>query len=184
MVSSLTPKGNQELGAGPTTREKAVGQRQKEISPNVGRRIDPAAGTLNDGGGCVFPSPANTLSTPARQRPSPFRAFSGHRAGAVCTLTHRMRVLRRPTMTNAPFPPACRVRVQARDHAARRKMNRDRIAGTWKQLKGIARQQWGRLSRRYSTERVHEHVRPNADAIRRKVLPLQEVALPLMAQVG
>ena len=27
-----------------------------------------------------------------------------------------------------------------------RKMNRDRIAGTWKQLKGIARRQWGRLT--------------------------------------
>jgi len=25
-------------------------------------------------------------------------------------------------------------------------MNRDRIAGTWKQLKGIARKQWGRLT--------------------------------------
>jgi uncharacterized protein YjbJ (UPF0337 family) len=25
-------------------------------------------------------------------------------------------------------------------------MNWDRIAGTWKQLKGIARQQWGRLT--------------------------------------
>ena len=31
-----------------------------------------------------------------------------------------------------------------------RKMNRDRIAGTWKQLKGIARRQWGRLTEDYA----------------------------------
>ena len=29
-------------------------------------------------------------------------------------------------------------------------MNWDRIAGTWKQLKGIARQQWGRLTADYA----------------------------------
>jgi uncharacterized protein YjbJ (UPF0337 family) len=28
-------------------------------------------------------------------------------------------------------------------------MNRDRIAGHWKQLKGIARQRWGRLTANY-----------------------------------
>jgi len=29
-------------------------------------------------------------------------------------------------------------------------MNRDRIAGHWRQLKGIARQQWGRLTADYA----------------------------------
>ena len=29
-------------------------------------------------------------------------------------------------------------------------MNWDRIAGNWKQLKGIARQQWGRLTEDYA----------------------------------
>jgi len=29
-------------------------------------------------------------------------------------------------------------------------MNRERIAGRWKQLKGIARQRWGRLTGDYS----------------------------------
>ena len=30
-------------------------------------------------------------------------------------------------------------------------MNWDRIAGTWKQLKGIARKQWGRLTADYAS---------------------------------
>jgi hypothetical protein len=30
-------------------------------------------------------------------------------------------------------------------------MNLDRIAGTWRQLKGIARRQWGRLTAEYAS---------------------------------
>jgi uncharacterized protein YjbJ (UPF0337 family) len=29
-------------------------------------------------------------------------------------------------------------------------MNRDRIAGAWKQVQGLVRQQWGRLTRNYA----------------------------------
>ena len=38
-------------------------------------------------------------------------------------------------------------------------MNRDRIAGTWTQLKGIARKQWGRLTADYATVAAGERQR-------------------------
>jgi len=38
-------------------------------------------------------------------------------------------------------------------------MNRDRIAGTWTQLKGIARKQWGRLTADYARVAAGERQR-------------------------
>ena len=53
-------------------------------------------------------------------------------------------------------------------------MNLDRIAGCWKQLKGMTRQQWGRLTRDDGVRRANEKQLAEWRARQHKVDPLHK----------